>query len=79
MSSGPLLTSQTGAPARSCSWLSTWRGSETGHACHAGPVPVRPGEHGPHRGARIPADLQHVQAPLLISQLTGQIGEGRGR
>jgi hypothetical protein len=41
-------------------------------------VLVGPGEHRPHRGARIPARAQQVQPRLLVGQLTGQLGEGGG-
>jgi hypothetical protein len=40
--------------------------------------PVRPGEYGPHRGAGVPAGIEEVQSPLLISQLSDQIGERCG-
>jgi hypothetical protein len=39
---------------------------------------VRPGKHGPHGGARVPAGGQQVQPPLLISQFTDQVGERGG-
>ena len=42
-------------------------------------VPVGPGEHRPHRGARVPAGLQQVQPLLLVGQLAGQVGQRHGR
>ena len=41
-------------------------------------VPVRPGEHGPHRGALISPCVKHVQ-PRLILQFAHQVGESPGR
>jgi hypothetical protein len=42
-------------------------------------VPVGPGEHRPHGGARIPAGIEQVQPLLLIGQPGGQLGERYGR
>ncbi len=39
-------------------------------------MPVGPGEHGPHRSARVPASVQQVQPLLPIRQLASQPGEG---
>jgi hypothetical protein len=41
-------------------------------------VPARPGEHRPHRGARICPGLQRVEATLAV-ELTGQLGQRHRR
>ena len=39
-------------------------------------VPIRPGEHRPHRRALVPAGFQRIQSVLRVSQFSGKVGEG---